>query len=152
MANSNLVTSTAKLTQAQLRAQRCSNANEFIQVIANCGRNFFADKGAGHDAYLSLNARNNIVWFHDYYTGARINTAKDGRWEGFTSGGTLKGLVESLAGYVLHGNSLRYGYFQPTMPNGFKNPWGYGDDILQVRDAGVRLGLITPPAAQEASA
>lgn len=152
MANNNLAAPGAKLTQAQLRTQRCSNANAFIQVIANCGRKFFADSGAGHDAYLSLNARSNIVWFHDYYTGARINTAKEGYWEGFTSGGTLKGLVESLAGHVLHGKRMRYGYFQPTMDNGFENPWGYDDDILMVRDAGVRLGLITDPTTQEAVA
>lgn len=152
MANTNQAAPAVKLTQAQLRAQRLSSANEFIQVIASCGRKFFADQGAGHDAYLSLNARSNIVWFHDYYTGARINTAKEGYWKGFTSGGTLKGLVESLAGHVLHGKHMRYGYFQPKMDNGFENPWGYDDDILLVRAAGVRLGLIIPPATQEAAA
>lgn len=39
---------------------------------------------------------------------------------------------------------MRYGYFQPVIDNGFESSWGY-DDILLVRDAGVRLGLITPP-------
>jgi hypothetical protein len=135
-------------TISQLRLQRIIAANEFIQVIANCGRQFFRNTGAGHDAYLTLNARANIVWLYDDYTGARINTAKDGQWDGFSHGGTLKGLVESLRDFVLKGSNMRYGYFQPEMDNGFNNPWGYGADILIVRDEGVRLGLIKLPVEQ----
>lgn len=130
----------------QARMQRMVEANEFIQVIAGCGRQFFRNQGAGHDGHLTMNARNTIVWFHDDYTGARINTSKEGRWEGFSHGGTLKWLVSALGKHVLTGSTMRYGYFQPTMDNGFENPWGYDDDILLVRDAGVRLGLIRPPA------
>lgn len=47
---------------------------------------------------------------------------------------------------------MRYGYFQPVMDNGFENPWGYGDDILIVRDDGVRLGLIRKPGEQKKAA
>ncbi|NWD74805.1 hypothetical protein HX890_11885 [Pseudomonas gingeri] len=137
---------TENKTIGQQRLARVINANEFIQVIANCGRQFFRNKGAGHDAYLALNARGNIVWIHDDYTGARINTAKEGSWEGFSHGGTLKGLIGSIGKHVLTGKTMRYGYFQVTMDNGFENPWGYGEDIQIVRDAGVRLGLINAPA------
>lgn len=38
------------------------------------------------------------------------------------------------------------------MDNGFENPWGYGDDILIVRDEGVRLGLIRKPEEQREAA
>jgi hypothetical protein len=138
---------TENKTLGQQRLARIIAANEFMQVIANCGRFFFRNTGAGHDAYLTLNARGNIVWLHDDYTGDRINTAKEGRWDGFSHGGTLKSLAESIGAFVLKGSTMRYGYFQPTMDNGFENPWGYGDDILIVRDEGVRLGLIKPPAA-----
>ncbi|MGS0737259.1 hypothetical protein ACVBEG_11945 [Pseudomonas sp. GG8] len=138
---------TENKTIGQQRLTRIIAANEFMQVIAKCGRFFFRNKGAGHDAYLTLNARGNIVWLFDDYTGARINTAKEGRWDSFSHGGTMKGLVESIGAYVLKGQMMRYGYFQPTMDNGFDNPWGYGDDILIVRDEGVRLGLIKPSAA-----
>lgn len=38
-----------------------------------------------------------------------------------------------------------------VMDNGMENPWGYGNDILRVQDAGVRLGLISPPPSIQAS-
>lgn len=142
-------TANRKPTQSQLREQRCAEANEFLQAIADCGRHFFRDTGAGHDAYLSLNARRSIVWLHDDYTSSRINVGREGRWDGFSHGGTLKGLLSAIGRYVLTGSKLRYGYFQPTMDNGVQNPWGYGEDILLVRDAGVRLGLIATPAAAQ---
>ncbi|HEX8590695.1 hypothetical protein [Pseudomonas sp.] len=137
---------TRRITIPEQRLQRLASANEFIRSIASCGRHFFADTGAGHGAYLSLNARASIVWLHDDYTGKQINTAKEGRWDGFSHGGTLKSLVGSIARHVLDGSTMRFGYFQPKMDNGFENPWGYGDDILAVRAEGVRLGLIKAPA------
>ena len=143
---------TENKTIGQLRLDRIIVANEFIRVIANCGRCFFRNTGAGHDAYLTLNARRNIVWLFDDYTGARINVVKEGRWEGFSHGGTLKSLAGSIGAFVLSGKTMRYGYFQPTMDNGFGNPWGYGDDILIVRDEGVRLGLIRKPDVQQEAA
>lgn len=66
-----------KQTALQMRVQRCNAANEFIQAIASCGRHFFRDRGAGHNGFLSLNPRGTIVWFHDVYTGQRINISKE---------------------------------------------------------------------------
>ena len=140
-----------KKTALQVRLQRCDAANEFIQAIASCGRRFFQDRGAGHAGFLSMNPRGTIVWFHDDYTGQQINIAKEGDWAGFSHGGTLKGLLQSIGRHVLTGSLLRHGYFQPVMDNGFKNPWGYEEDILLVRDAGVRLGLICAPAGEAAT-
>ena len=143
---------TENKTIGQLRLDRIIAANEFIRVIANCGRRFFRNSGAGHDAFLTLNARRNIVWLFDDYTGARINVVKEGRWDGFSHGGTLKSLAGSIGSFVLSRKTMRYGYFQPTMDHGFENPWGYGDDILIVRDEGVRLGLIRKPDIQQGTA
>lgn len=143
---------TESKTISQQRLDRIIVANEFIRVIANCGRRFFRNTGSGHDAYLTLNARRNIVWLFDDYTDARINIAREGRWDGFSHGGTLKSLVKSIGEFVLSGKTMRYGYFQPTMDNGFESPWGYGDDILIVRDEGVRLGLIRMPDVQQEAA
>lgn len=137
---------TENKTIGQQRLERIIAANEFMQVIANCGRFFFRNTGAGHDAFLTMNTRGNIIWLHDDYTGARINAAKEGRWESFSHGGTLKSLLTSIGEHVLTGKTMRFGYFQPKMDNGFENPWGYRGDLLLVRDAGVRLGLIKPPA------
>lgn len=144
MNSTTMASAAMKPALRQLRKQRCINANEFLQAIANSGRNFFRNNGSGHDGYLTMNDRGNIVWFHDNYTGKRINVAKVGEWDGFSNGGTLKWLVSAIGKHVLTGSTMRHGYFQPTMDNGFENPWGYNDDILLVRDAGVRLGLISP--------
>jgi len=118
---------------------RLRNANEFIRVIANCGRRFFEHKGFVSTLELSPTGR---VFFIDYYTKKRIYThRKYVRWAGFTSGGTMKSLVESMRDYITKGTQMRATYFQPEMGNGFSNPWGYGEDILKVRDAAVKLGL-----------
>ncbi|ARB27261.1 hypothetical protein HX787_27470 [Pseudomonas tolaasii] len=143
---------TENKTIGQQRLDRVIAANEFLRVIANCGRCFFRNKGAGHDAYLALNGRRNIVWLFDDYTGDRINVTRQGPWDGFSHGGTLKSLVGSIGSFVLSGKMMLYGYFQPVMDNGFENPWGYGDDILIVRDEGVRLGLIRKPEDRKEAA
>jgi len=110
---------TENKTIGQQRLDRIIAANEFIRVIANCGRRFFRNTGAGHDAYLTLNARRNIV-----YTGARINVSKEGRWDGFSHGGTLKSLAGSIGAFILNGSTMRYGYFQPTMDKRLRESLG----------------------------
>ena len=143
---------TENKTIGQLHLDRIIATNDFIRDIANCGRRFFRNKGAGHDAYLALNGRRNIVWLFDDYTGGRINITKEGPWDSFSHGAPLMSLAGSIGAFVLSGKTTRYGYFQPTMDNGFENPWGYGDDILIVRDEGVRLGLIRKPDVQQEAA
>ena len=143
---------TENTTIGQLHLDRIIATNDFIRDIANCGRRFFRNKGAGHDAYLALNGRRNIVWLFDDYTGGRINITKEGPWDSFSHGAPLMSLAGSIGAFVLSGKTMRYGYFQPTMDNGFENPWGYGDDILIVRDEGVRLGLIRKPDVQQEAA
>jgi hypothetical protein len=121
------------------KQKRLENANKFIAVIASCGRKFFEHKGFISTLELSATGR---VFFIDYYTKKRIYThRKYCRWDGFSSGGTMKSLIESLRDFITKGSMMRSDYFQPLMLNGFKNPWGYGDDILIVRDAAVKLGI-----------
>ena len=104
--------------------------------------NFFIKK----DHFLvtkdqKLNYETSHVYFIDYYSKERIYTHKDGKWRGFTSGGTLKNLIENLRDYVMRGDKLNVNYFMPVLKNGFSNPWGYGDDILKVKGAAVSLGI-----------
>ncbi len=121
------------------KQERLIAANEFIEVISGCGRKFFQHKGFVSTLELSDHGR---VFFIDYYTKKRIYTHRRFvRWDGFTSGGTLKGLVEALRDFVTKGSQMTATYFQPEMGNGFRNPWGYGIDILKVKDAAIRLGI-----------
>ena len=121
------------------KQQRLKAANEFIAVIASCGRNFFEYKGFVAKLELSDTGR---VFFIDHYTKKRIYThRKYVQWDGFTSGGTMKSLVESMRDFITKGDLLSAGYFRQDYGNGFGNPWGYGEDILKVKDAAIRLGL-----------
>ena len=131
------------------KQERLEAANEFIKVIASCGRNFLSSNSDIRNkeakpfvSFMEIDKRGR-VWFTDYYTKKRIYTHYDGRWRGFTSGGTLKMIVESMRDFITKGSTMRAGYFQPEMDNGFGNPWGYGEDILIVKDAAIKLGLAT---------
>lgn len=127
--------------------ERLKAVNELIQVIASCGRNFFSynsDRGNKVDnpfiSFMEVDQRGR-VWFTDYYTQKRIYTHYSGRWNGFSSGGTLKSLVCCFRDFIKKGSQLRKEYFQPDVGSGFRNPWGYGEDLLKVQDAAVRLGI-----------
>jgi len=121
------------------KQDRLDAANEFIAVIASCGRKFFEYNGFVAKLELSNTGR---VFFIDQYTKKRIYThSKYVRWDGFTSGGTMKHIVESMRDFITKEDTMRAGYFQPEMDNGLKNPWGYGDDILKVKNAAIKLGL-----------
>ena len=121
------------------KQQRLESANKFIATIAGCGRKFFEHDGFVATLELSPTGR---VFFIDHYTKKRIYTHRRYcRWDGFTSGGTMKMIIECLRDFITKGKTMKASCFQPDMGNGFGNPWGYGDDILKVRDAGIRLGI-----------
>jgi len=127
--------------------QRLAAANEFIKSIAGCGRNFFSEnsdlRNKVENPFVSTLEIDNRgrVWFIDYYTKKRIYTHYSGRWNGFTSGGTLRDIIISLRNYVKLGSKLRANYFNPDWGHGFGNPWGYGDEILKVKEAAIRLDI-----------
>jgi hypothetical protein len=119
--------------------ERLNQANEFIKVIASCGRQFL-----NHDGFISFMelSQTKRVFFVDHYTRKSIYThRKYVVWRGFTAGGTMKSLVEALRDYIKTGKPLRLSYFQDDMGNGFKNPWGYGEDLAIVKDAAQKLGI-----------
>lgn len=121
------------------KQERLKAANEFIKIISECGRKFFQHQGFVSTLELSKNGR---VYFIDYYTKKRIYTHKRGAWNGFTSGGTLKCLIENLRDFICKGDLLMAYYFNYDNPRKtFSNPWGYGEDILIVKEAALKLGI-----------
>ena len=134
-----------KLSARQARMQA---ANALICVIASFGHRFFADTGAGHTAYFM--AKNGRPWFVDGCTGKAIYTQYQGRWRGFTGGGTLRELVDWLRAFIMHGVRLRPRMFGPWpdyVCNG--DLWGYGQDMQRVRDAAAALGITEAEPAKE---
>lgn len=120
------------------KSERLAIANEFLVVIAGCGREFFKHEDFIANFELSNHGR---VFFIDYYSRKRIYTHKDGRWKGFSSGGTLKCLIVSLRRFIISGTQMNASYFQENMGNGFRNPWAYGEDIAIVKKSAIQLGV-----------
>lgn len=120
------------------KVQRLEAANEFIQAIAGCGRHFLTHDGFTSRLELSKHGR---VYFIDYYSKKRIYTHTENRWKGFTSGGTLRSIIECLRNFVMKGTQMRAGYFHADAADNFKHIWGYGQDILSVKAAAIRLGI-----------
>jgi len=119
------------------REARVNQANEFIEVIASCGRRFFEHDG--RIARFNLDDRGRL-WFTDAYTQKEIYVAMPRyRWRGFSNGGTLRSLVENLSGYIRHGQPLWMGYFEPMRSGA--NAWGYNEEAMgRVRAAAMKLG------------
>jgi hypothetical protein len=135
-------------TTEQSKQDRLKAANEFIQVIAGCGHKYFLHEDSGVIARLDLDPEGK-VWIIDEYTLKRVNTHNDNDWPGFNHGGGLRAFIQSVRNFIVSGSTIRAKYFTPTKPGELKNNhWGYEDEaLLVVREAGIRLGLVTEPAA-----
>lgn len=128
---------------ADTRALRVRQANQLLAVIAGCGRRFFSHEG--RVARLELDHRKRIWWI-DHYTQRRVYTHRRGEWRGFTSGGTLRNLVERLRDYIRDGKRLNPALLGPWpawVCDG--DLWAYGDDMEIVRAEARRLGILAEP-------
>jgi hypothetical protein len=126
------------------RILRADTANEFLAVIASCGRRFFRHDDAVYAFSVDERAR---VWFTDSYSKRRIYTHYPHEWRGFTNGGTMRGLVERLRDYIMTGAPQRLNLGPWPKHYCDRDLWGYGDDMQRVRDAAARLGIV-PANAQ----
>ncbi len=123
--------------------KRLEQANELLKVIANCGRKFFFHNG--RVSHFEIDGRGR-VWFIDAYREARIYTHYiQGRWHGFSEGGTLRDLVIRLRDYILSGKQVGkvFGPFPDWYSDG--DPWGYGSDMQFVYQSAVRLAIVSAP-------
>lgn len=124
-------------------------ANAILVVIAYHGRRFFLHNGLVSRLELDERGR---VWFIDAYTQKRIYTHTNGRWRGFTEGGTLRSLIRELSSYITHGLKLSQGKFGPW-PSWICDGdlWGYGADMQIVRQVAHALELTSEPQEKELS-
>ncbi|MBY5942347.1 hypothetical protein KUW00_15815 [Halomonas sp. DP5N14-9] len=120
--------------------KRLANVNAFIHVIGDHGRRFFHHQGRHGRMELDQRGR---VWFIDHYSQRRIYTHYPYRWRGFTSGGTLKSLVELFRDHIKKGHLLNSRYFDHSPDRCGGHPWGYpSSDLEIVKDAALRLGIM----------
>lgn len=135
----------ARTEARQERNERVGEANALIKVISDYGRRFFYNKERGSVSRFVTNARGQ-VFFVDHYTGKPIYVAKEGAWDGFTNGGTLKSLVQALANYIRTGHRLSIDWIGPGRLRAEDgNIWGYAaDQLVLCREAALKTKAIRP--------
>lgn len=123
---------------------RAEQASRFLTAIAGCGRKFFAHNGRVSRFEVDDRGR---VWFVDSYREHRIYTHYEGRWRGFSEGGTLRSLVCVLRDFIRTGEQqrLHLGPWPDWICNG--DLWGYGADMATVRTAAEACGIVPPNAS-----
>ena len=125
------------------KPERLALANQAIQIIAAHGRKFFL-KGTRVSRF-ELDQRGQ-VWFIDKYAEARIYTHYNGKWHGFSEGGTLRALVIALRNFISTGQPLPTCHLGPW-PQWYSNgdPWGYTvEEMALVQQQVSVLGILTP--------
>ena len=130
------------------KEDRAADCNQLLTVIGDCGRRFFY-RGPGvnqPERRASFEIRHGRVYFIDEYSGRAIYTHYCGPWRGFSHGGKLRSLVDSLRCHIMDGRQVSPGHFGPwpqTLCGG--DLWGYGADMEKVRAAAIALGITPGP-------
>lgn len=127
------------------RHNRMGVANELIWYISKKGRRFFSYGTNNEKVSRFRLAQNGRLWFLDGYTDKLIYTHYNGEWRGFTNGGTMRRLVQSLRDFIMTGKLL-YGDLGPW-PSDFRlgvsgDRWAYGSDMELVRQKACELKII----------
>jgi hypothetical protein len=141
------------------KQERLIEANKVLEICSRYGRRFFSNisdrKGCEtmtptRISHFVLDERNRL-WYIDSYQGDRVYTAagSDGFDRGFTEGGTLRSLCQSLAKFIRTGEPIGSGHFGkwPEWYSG-GDPWGYGEDMQKVREAVKQTKAVKPPQPQ----
>lgn len=125
------------------KAQRLEAANNMLKAIASCGRKFFAYQDRVSQFEVDERGR---VWLIDKYTQKRIYTHYEGRWRGFSDGGTLHGVIVRLRDFITQGKPLPPTIFGPWPDWICKGDlWGYGDAMKTVRQAAKEFQIVAEP-------
>lgn len=125
----------------QERRDRADKANELLKEIGSCGRKFFYSEKHNQFGFFDVD-NNGRIWYTDSYTGKRIYLHYQYWKRGFSNGGTMRALINSLKSYIQKGKTINPYHFGPwsdTICNG--DLWGYGTDIKRVREKASNLGI-----------
>lgn len=122
------------------KKDRADRANQLLAAIAGCGRKFFWHNGRTSRFEVDDRGR---IWFIDSYREVRIYTHYEGRWRGFSEGGTLRGLITQLRDFIRSGTepTINLGPWPDWICNG--DLWGYGADMDVVRQAARNAGVVS---------
>lgn len=116
--------------QRSTRSTRLVEANEVIRHVSSFGRRFFYSARFDRVARFEITAGGRIR-FVDDFTDKRVDPFREFRWNNFSHGGTLRRLVEALAGYIDSGERIYPGHFGPWPLLSYGDLWGYGEDEME---------------------
>ena len=114
------------------KIDRLKHANAVLRAMGSHGRRFFYSEKNDRFSELVIDAGGRVRLIDDY-TGKHVWLDKNGRWRGFSHGGTCRAIVEDLARYVRTGKPTRnhFGPWPEWISDG--DLWGYGDAAEKVR-------------------
>ncbi len=113
------------------KGKRVVEANRVIDAVSRHGRRFFWCEQKQSISRFEIDRRSRI-WLVDKWTGRRIYVAYEGRWKGFSDGGTLKSLIEALRDYISTGEPINPRYFGPWPQHYCDGDlWGYGLEAME---------------------
>jgi len=128
-------------TKLDWQRERAERANQLIIIIATHGRRFFYNKKTGLYAHVEID-ENRRVWWTDEHSEKRIyiqRTQFGSKMAGFTHGGTLRSLAESIRDYILEEKLLSRRHI--AEPCSYGDIWGYGEDAEVVRQKAFQLPM-----------
>jgi len=123
------------------KVDRVAEANRVLQIISNHGRRFFFHKE--RISQFEVDARG-MIWFRDSWTDKPVYTHYNGRWKGFSEGGTLRSLVIALRDYIRTGEPISARWFGPWPQHICDGDlWGYGPSMDDVRSGVLSTAAVT---------
>lgn len=122
------------------KQKRVDIVNEIIKQISSRGRNFFLNKKTGFIAHITI--EKGRLFFIDDYKQDRIYLHMPAyrRWQNFSHGGTMKGLILDFKHYIVTGEYSNHmnGYGGLYCPH-----WGYEKEDMEAIQAKAReLGYL----------
>jgi len=123
------------------KQSRLVEANALVAAISKHGRRFFYNKEHQRIAQFEIGSGGHI-FFIDDYSAKRIYVADNGRWRGFSHGGTLRNLVKAIAGYIRNGDKLSIDWIGPERFDA-SNIWGYEESaMVATRSEALLTGVV----------
>ncbi|MDK9789774.1 hypothetical protein [Vibrio sp. D431a] len=104
------------------KKERVEHANALLINFSSVGAKFFLHNGGASQFEVDTHGK---IWFLDKCSDRRVYVYREGRWKGFTEGGTLRTLIEALRDYIRTGEKISPRFVVPAFYS-YGDVYGYG--------------------------